>query len=56
MLPIVRSSTPVWLAGNGGIAWLMDAFSAIFVHANASCTRANVDFALSAKPETTELC
>jgi len=48
--------TLVWLAGNGGTAWVMDAFSAIFVRANASCTLANVDFALFAKPETTELC
>ena len=56
VLPIVRSLTLVWLAGNGGTAWVMDAFSAIFVRANASCTLANVDFALFAKPETTELC
>jgi hypothetical protein len=56
VLPIVRSSTLVWFAGNGGTGWAMDVFSAIFVRANASCTQANVDFALSAKPETTELC
>jgi hypothetical protein len=47
---------PVWFAGSGGIACLMDVSSAIFARGNVSFAPGNVDFVLSGKPEKPVSC